>query len=173
MSVEEPAARARNALSKAIFGNSHFSTVIGYLDHRGSETVTVRVAAKATGLADAIVKPIFQRLVDSGALVPHEDASPGRAFTVDPDSLEPVANATTWIATKVELELADVETRLWELAERDLGSEGVQVLRRLAMRVPSEGRLSWLANAIADTTNASMAEVNEIVSAAGTGGTSG
>src|SRR5712691_6760291 len=121
MSVEEPATRARGALSKAIFGNSHFSTVIGYLDHHRSETVTVRVAAKATGLADAIVKPIFQRLVDCGALVRHENGTPGRAFTVDADSLEPVANATTWIATKVELELADVETRLWELAERDLG----------------------------------------------------
>jgi hypothetical protein len=173
MSIEEPATRARSALSKAIFGNSHFSTVVGYLDHRRSETVTVRVAAKGTGLADAIVKPIFQRLVDCGVLVGHEDGSPGRVFTVDADSLDPVANATTWIATKVELELADVETRLWELAERDLGSEGVQVLRSLAMRVPSAGRLSWLANAIADTTNASMAEVNEIVSAAGIGGTSG
>jgi hypothetical protein len=173
MSVEDPASHARSALSKAMFGNSHYCSVVGYLDHRRSETVTVRVAAKATGLADAIVKPIFERLVDSGALVPHEDARPRRAFTVDADNLEPIANAAAWIATKVELELADVETRLWELAERDLGSEGVQVLRRLAIRVPSAGRLSWLANAIADTTHASMAEVNEIVSAAGVDGTSG
>ena len=81
----------------------------------------MHATAKATGLADAIVNPIFRRLVDIGALTPEEPASPGRKYSVDEDSLEPVASATTWIATKVELESADVETRLWELAERDLG----------------------------------------------------
>jgi hypothetical protein len=162
MIVEDPAAQAGSALSKAIFGNSYFSTVVGALgDH--PEPVTVHVVAKATGLADAIVKPIFQRLVDSGALVPHEPATPGRSFTVDNDALEPVANIATWIATRVELDLADVETRLWAIAERDLEPDGVQVLRKLALRVPGERRLSWLANAIADTTQASPREVDEIV----------
>jgi hypothetical protein len=162
MIVEDPAARAGSALSKAIFGNSYFSTVVGALgDH--PEPVTVHVVAKATGLADAIVKPIFQRLVDSGALVPHEPASPGRSFSVDADALEPVANIATWIATRVELDLADVETRLWAIAERDLEPDGVQVLRKLALRVPGERRLSWLANAIADTTTASPGEVDAIV----------
>ena len=151
------------ALSKAIFGNSHFSTVVGYLDRHRGGGVTVHATAKATGLADAIVNPIFRRLVDIGALTPEEPASPGRKYSIDEDSLEPVANATAWIATKVELESADVETRLWELAERDLGSDGVQVLRKLAARVSTEQRLRWLANAIADTTTASSVEVNEIV----------
>ena len=155
MNVEE--------LSKAVFGNSHFSTVVGYLDRHRDGRVTVHATAKATGLADAIVNPIFRRLVDIGALTPEEPPSPGRKYSVDEDSLEPVASATTWIATKVELESADVETRLWELAERDLGSDGVQVLRKLAARVPTERRLSWLANAITDTTNASAVEVDEIV----------
>jgi hypothetical protein len=163
MSVEEPATRAQSALSKAIFGNSHFSTVVGYLDRHRGGGVTVHATAKATGLADAIVNPIFRRLVDAGVLTPNEPAGPGRKYSVDADSLEPVANATTWIATKVELESADIETRLWELAERDLGSDGVQVLRKLALRIATEHRLGWLANAITDTTNASSAEVNEIV----------
>jgi hypothetical protein len=163
MIVEDPAAQAGSALSKAIFGNSYFSTVVGALGDHRAEPVTVHVVAKATGLADAIVKPIFQRLVDSGALVPHEPATPGRSFTVDTDALEPVANIATWIATRVELDLADVETRLWAIAERDLEPDGVQVLRKLALRVPSERRLSWLANAIADTTQASPGEVDEIV----------
>ena len=155
MNVEE--------LSKAIFGNRHFSTVVGYLDHHRGDSMTVHATAQATGLADAIVNPIFRRLVDIGALTPEEPASPGRKFSVDQDSLEPVASATTWIATKVELESADVETRLWELAERDLGSDGVQVLRKLAVRISTERRLSWLANAITDTTNASAVEVDEII----------
>ena len=153
----------QGALSKAIFGNSHFSTVVGYLDRHRDGSVTVHETAKATGLADAIVNPIFRRLVDIGALTAEEPAGAGRTYSVDDDSLEPVANATTWIATKVELESADVETRLWELAERDLGTDGVQVLRKLASRVSTERRLSWLANAITDTTNASAVEVNEII----------
>jgi len=155
MNVEE--------LSKAIFGNSHFSTVVAHLDRHRDGSVTVHATAKANGLADAIVNPIFRRLVDIGALTPQEPAGPGRKYSVDEDSLEPVANATTWIATRVELDSADVETRLWELAERDLGSDGVQVLRKLAARVPTERRLGWLANAITETTNASAVEVNEIV----------
>jgi hypothetical protein len=155
MNVEE--------LSKAVFGNSHFSTVVGYLDRHRDGGATVHATAKATGLADAIVNPIFRRLVDIGALTPEEPAGPGRKYSVDEDSLEPVASATTWIATKVELESADVETRLWELAERDLGSDGVQVLRKLAARVSTERRLSWLANAITDTTTASAVEVDAIV----------
>jgi hypothetical protein len=163
MIVEDPASQAGSALSKAIFGNSYFSTVVACLDQHRADTVTVHLVAKATGLADAIVKPIFQRLVDSGALVPHEAATPGRSFTADADALEPVANIATWIATRVELDLADVETRLWALAERDLEPDGVQVLRKLALRVPGERRLSWLANAIADTTSASPREVDEIV----------
>jgi len=153
---------AQGELSKAIFGNSHFSTVVGYLDRHRDGGITVHSTAKATGLADAIVNPIFRRLVDIGALTPEDPAS-GRIFSVDGDSLEPVAVATTWIATKVELESADVETRLWELAERDLGSDGVQVLRKLAARISTEQRLRWLANAIADTTTASAGEVNEIL----------
>jgi hypothetical protein len=152
----------QGALSKAIFGNSHFSTVVGYLDRHRGDGITVHATAKATGLADAIVNPIFRRLVDSGALTT-EEATPGRTISVDGDSLEPVAAATTWIATKVELESADVETRLWELAERDLGSDGVEVLRKLAARISTEQRLRWLANAIADTTTASAVEVNEIL----------
>lgn len=163
MSVEEPAARAQAALSKAIFGNSHFSSVVGYLDRHRGGSVTVHATAKATGLADAIVNPIFRRLVEIGALTPEEPAIPGRRYAIDEDSLEPVATATTWIATKVELESADVETRLWEIAERDLGSDGVQVLRKLAARVSTAQRLSWLANAITDTTNASSVEVDEIL----------
>jgi hypothetical protein len=154
---------AQGALSKAIFGNSHFSTVVGYLDRHRDAGITVHATAQATGLADAIVNPIFRRLVDIGALTPEEPATPGRTFAIDVDSLEPVAAATTWIATKVELESADVETRLWELAERDLGSDGVQVLRKLAARISTEQRLRWLANAIADTTTASAVEVNEIL----------
>jgi hypothetical protein len=153
----------QGALSKAIFGNSHFSTVVGYLDRHRGDGITAHATAKATGLADAIVNPIFRRLVDIGALTPEEPATPGRNFSVDGDSLEPVAAATTWIATKVELESADVETRLWELAERDLGTDGVQVLQKLAARISSEQRLGWLANAIADTTSASSAEVDEIL----------
>jgi hypothetical protein len=154
---------SQGALSKAIFGNSHFSTVVGYLDRHRDAGVTVHDAAKATGLADAIVHPIFRRLVDIGALAPEDPASPGRNFSIDGDSLEPVAAATAWIATKVELESADVETRLWELAERDLGTDGVQVLRKLAGRIATEQRLRWLANAIADTTSASAVEVDEIL----------
>jgi hypothetical protein len=151
------------ALSKAIFGNSHFATVVGHLDRQSEGGVTVHATAKATGLADAIVNPIFRRLVDMGALTPEEPESSSRRFSVDADSLEPVATVTAWIATKVELESADVETRLWELAERDLGSDGVQVLRKLATRIPTEHRLSWLADAITDTTNASAVEVKEIL----------
>ena len=155
--------RSVEELSKAVFGNSHFSTVVAYLDPHRDGAVTVHATARATGLADAIVNPIFRRLVDIGALTPEEPAGPGRKYSVDEDSLEPVASATTWIATKVELESADVETRLWELAERDLGSDGVQVLRKLAARISTERRLGWLANAITETTNASAVEVNEIV----------
>ena len=153
----------QSALSKAIFGNSHFSTVVGYLDRHRDGSISVHATAKATGLADAIVNPIFRRLVDIGALTPEEQAGSARSYFVDEDSLEPVAAAATWITTKVELESADVETRLWELAERDLGSDGVQVLRKLAARVSTEQRLGWLANAIADTTTASSVEVNEIL----------
>src|SRR4029078_6312269 len=103
MTVEE--------LSKAVFGNSHFSTVVGYLDRHRDGSVTVHATAKATGLADAIVNPIFRRLVDIGALTPEEAASPGRKYSVDEDSLEPVASATTWIATKEGPESGDVGTR--------------------------------------------------------------
>jgi hypothetical protein len=154
---------AQGELSKAIFGNRHFSTVVGYLDRHRDGGITVHATAQATGLADAIVNPIFRRLVDIGALTPEDPVAPGRIFSVDGDSLEPVAAATNWIATKVELESADIETRLWELAERDLGSDGVQVLRKLAARISTEQRLRWLANAIADTTTASAVEVNEIL----------
>src|SRR5258708_28744174 len=99
MSGEEPAARAHGALSKAIFGNSHFSSVVGYLAQHGDGRVTAHATAKSTGLADAIVNPIFRRLVDIGALTPEEPAGAGRKFSIDEDSLEPVAAATAFSPT--------------------------------------------------------------------------
>jgi hypothetical protein len=55
-------------MSKAIFGNDNFLAVSQYVKSRRSRATYVRQIAAATGLPDAVVRPIVHRLVVAGAL---------------------------------------------------------------------------------------------------------
>lgn len=76
------------AMSKALFGNANFVAVAQFIGkQRGS--FFVRQVASSTGLVDAVVKPIVERLLEAG-VIEESPSLGGRAIRYRRRSSHPI-----------------------------------------------------------------------------------